>query len=234
MSVVFGACVFAPLGPYGEPGLDFLDGLSENGRAGVRLFFTDRPRARANFRADAAEQFGRMSVPAGWLARWGDQAGTDAARSREMAEHLALCSRDGMRDGDQSWWDDWVAFLHPGSTGSGTPASHQVEDPGPRYAGQRWRGVRRRPDPLLKESGERLCPVGAIELQVQHQVFRVVHGLADREAADAGLRARIGEAVERRLPQVIVVDRMLDPERDHRPVLSLAAFRRAVCCRESR
>jgi hypothetical protein len=30
-----------------------------------------------------------------------------------MAEWLALCWRDGMRDGDQGRWDDRAAFLHP-------------------------------------------------------------------------------------------------------------------------
>jgi len=54
-----------------------------------------------------------MSVPAGWLAKWGSKAETDAAHSREVAEHLAMCWRDGMRGGDQGWWDDWVAFLQP-------------------------------------------------------------------------------------------------------------------------
>jgi pimeloyl-ACP methyl ester carboxylesterase len=54
-----------------------------------------------------------MSTTAGWLDRWGDKAETDAAHSREMADHLALCWRDGMRDGDQGWWDDWAAFLQP-------------------------------------------------------------------------------------------------------------------------
>jgi pimeloyl-ACP methyl ester carboxylesterase len=111
--LVFAACVFASLGPYGEPGLDFPDFLSEAGHDEVRLFFEDRPQARENFRLDAAEQFGHLSVAAGWLSHWGDKAGADAAHSREVAEWLALCWRDGMRDGDQGWWDDWAAFLQP-------------------------------------------------------------------------------------------------------------------------
>jgi pimeloyl-ACP methyl ester carboxylesterase len=105
--------VFASLGPYGEAGLDFSGSLSEADRHEVRLFFDDRPQARENFRADAAGQFEQMSVAAGWLKHWGDQAEADDAHSREVAEWLALCWRDGMRDGDQGWWDDWVAFLSP-------------------------------------------------------------------------------------------------------------------------
>jgi adenine-specific DNA glycosylase len=87
---------------------------------------------------------------------------------------------------------------------------------------------------LLEKRGKRRCPADLVEFQIQHQVFRFADGLADREAPDARLRARISEAVECRLPEIVVVDRMLDPERDHRPVLSLAAFRRAVCCQASR
>lgn len=61
---VFAACVFAPLGPYGEAGLDFTGGLSEAGHREVRLFFEARPQARENFRVDAAGQFEQMSVAA--------------------------------------------------------------------------------------------------------------------------------------------------------------------------
>jgi pimeloyl-ACP methyl ester carboxylesterase len=111
--LVFAACVFASLGPYGEPGLDFLDFLSEAGRDEARLFFADRPLARERFRADAAEQLGQMSVAAGWLEHWGDKAEADAAHSREVAEWLALCWRDGMCDGDQGWRDDWASYLQP-------------------------------------------------------------------------------------------------------------------------
>ena len=68
--------MFASLGPYGEPGLDFLDFLSEAGRGEVRLFFADRPQARKKFRAYAAEQFGRLSVAAGWLEHWGRRGGS--------------------------------------------------------------------------------------------------------------------------------------------------------------
>jgi pimeloyl-ACP methyl ester carboxylesterase len=111
--LAFAVCVFASLGPYGEPGLDFLDRMSDGAAEEVRLFFEDRPKARESFRADAAEQVKWMSEPAGWLRRWGDKAETDAAHSREMAEYLAFSCRDGMRDGDQGWWDDWAAFLQP-------------------------------------------------------------------------------------------------------------------------
>ena len=47
------------------------------------------------------------------MARWGDAAGSDDARSWEVACHLASSVRDSMADGDDGWWDDWTAILTP-------------------------------------------------------------------------------------------------------------------------
>ena len=51
---VAAVCVLASLGPYGAPGLDFLDGMDDSYREEVRIFFGDRAAARAKFRAEAA------------------------------------------------------------------------------------------------------------------------------------------------------------------------------------
>jgi len=110
---VAAACVFAPLGPYGAAGLDFLEGMGDSYCEEVRIFFADRPAAREKFRSEAAEMFGRLSTPEGWLGQWGDRAGTDAAHGQEAAEYLALSFRDGWTNGDDGWWDDWSAFLSP-------------------------------------------------------------------------------------------------------------------------
>jgi hypothetical protein len=40
----------------------------------------------------------------------------------------------------------------------------------------------------VQEPGERLGPLGRVELQVKHQVLRVAGGLADGEAAHPGFR----------------------------------------------
>ncbi len=110
---VAAACVFAPLGPYGADGLDFLDGMDDSYRAEVSMFFGDRPAAREKFRIEAAEMFGRLSEPENWLRQWGDRAGKDAAHSLEAAQYLAVVFRDGWTHGDDGWWDDWSAFLSP-------------------------------------------------------------------------------------------------------------------------
>jgi pimeloyl-ACP methyl ester carboxylesterase len=111
--VVTAACVFAPLGPYGAEGLDFVDGMDESYREEVRVFFEDRQAAREKFRTEAMEMFERMSKPEGWLAAWGPRAHQDATHGQEMADYLAGAMRDGWTNGDAGWWDDWSAFLNP-------------------------------------------------------------------------------------------------------------------------
>lgn len=111
--VVTAVCVFAPLGPYGVEGLDFLDGMDESYREEVRLFFADRRAAREKFRTEAMEMYGRLSVPDWWLGQWGDRAHRDEAHSQEAADYLAAEHRDGWTNGDVGWWDDWSAFLSP-------------------------------------------------------------------------------------------------------------------------
>jgi len=110
---VAAVCVFASLGPYGAPGLDFLDGMEDSYREEVRVFFQDRAAAREKFRAEAAEMHSRLSTPEGWLHLWGDQAGADAAHGQEAANYHASVHRDGWTRGDEGWWDDWSAFLSP-------------------------------------------------------------------------------------------------------------------------
>ena len=110
---VAAVCVLASLGPYGAPGLDFLDGMDDSYGEEVRIFFEDRAAARAKFRAESAEMYGRLSRPEGWLKVWGDRAGIDPAHGEEIAQYLADGFRDGWSRGDEGWWYDWCAFLSP-------------------------------------------------------------------------------------------------------------------------
>jgi pimeloyl-ACP methyl ester carboxylesterase len=106
-------CVFAPLGPYGAPGLDFTEGMSDGFREEIRVFLDDPGRARAEFQARSAEFARLSSSPAWWMDRWADRAGKDAAHSQEKADYLALVNRDGYAGGDEGWWEDWSASFLP-------------------------------------------------------------------------------------------------------------------------
>lgn len=135
--LVSGCVVIASLAPYADYGPGWAQNWSADSQAGVDLFFTDRARARDRFRAEAAEAFAGLSDPAAWLQRWGAQAGTDEAHGGDMAEHLAAVGRDASRQGDQGWWDDWVALLSPWGF---TPVSIAVPV-------QLWHGERDRAAP---------------------------------------------------------------------------------------
>lgn len=113
---VAAVCLFAPLGPFGADGLDFLHGMEESYHQEVRIFFQDRQAARDKFRTEAAEMYNVISTPEGWMRLWGDQAGKDAAHDQATAEYLALLHRDGWTHGDDGWWDDWSAFLSRGAS----------------------------------------------------------------------------------------------------------------------
>jgi pimeloyl-ACP methyl ester carboxylesterase len=111
--LVTSCVVLACLAPYDAPGLDWAASWPDEHRKEVQRFFDQPELARENFRAEAAELSDALATAEGWLSRWGDAAGTDAAHSREVAGYLALVQQDCRRQGDQGWWDDWAAFLNP-------------------------------------------------------------------------------------------------------------------------
>ena len=109
--LVTGAAVFSTFAPYGAPGLDFCGAWPEEYRREVDLFFTDRATARDHWRRDSEEFYEACSEPGGWMARWGEVAGTDESHGWEVAAHLATEVRDSLANGDEGYWDDWVATL---------------------------------------------------------------------------------------------------------------------------
>jgi pimeloyl-ACP methyl ester carboxylesterase len=111
--LVTGAALFASFAPYGSPGLDFCGDWRAETRREVELFFTDRPTARELWRADTERIYAAGRTPEGWMARWGEAAGTDDAHSWEVARHLAAVFTDSLADGDDGYWDDWAATLLP-------------------------------------------------------------------------------------------------------------------------
>lgn len=67
-----------------------------------------------------------------------------------------------------------------------------------------------------------LGPGGAVEVEVDEDVGRVVDGLSDGVGADAGPAAHVGEAVEGGVPGAEVRDRVLDVECEHATSIVLA------------
>ena len=87
--MVAAACVFASVGPYCEPDLDWAEGLGgEEAREEIRQIFEEPERARAEFRARSALTLAERGSADWWLQHWGERAGP--AHSREWAEYLVL------------------------------------------------------------------------------------------------------------------------------------------------
>lgn len=146
---VTAVCVFASIGPYGMPGLDFAEGLGgDDLREEVRRMFEEPGRTRAEFRAQSAVTLAQRGSPQWWLETWGDRAEQDAAHSRDWAEYLAACTRSALRaddsgffDDDGSWEDDLACYSPWGFDPAGIQAPvslwHGLQDFVP-VAHARW------------------------------------------------------------------------------------------------
>jgi len=117
---VTAVCVFASIGPYGMPDLDFADGLGgDEFREEIRKILEEPELARSDFRAKSAITLAQRGSSDWWLVRWGDRAGRDLAHSSEWADYLAVCTRDALRANhsgsfdDEGWWEDENAVYRP-------------------------------------------------------------------------------------------------------------------------
>ncbi len=107
LAVAVGAV--ASLAPYGVEGFDYFAGMGELNAEDIKLYFTDPEEARRTLREDwkgavtaTAEQFAEVLKTV--------LSDVDAqALTGDVAEWLAITSRDGLAPGDQGWWDDGVA-----------------------------------------------------------------------------------------------------------------------------
>ena len=117
---VTAVCLFASVGPYGMPGLDFAQGLGgDHLHEEIRTMLEEPDRARAEFRARSAITLAQQGSAQWWLAKWADRAEQDAAHSQDWAEYLATCTRDVLCAGDsgsfddEGSWEDNLAFYRP-------------------------------------------------------------------------------------------------------------------------
>jgi len=117
---VTAVCVFASIGPYGMPDLDFADGLGgDEFREEIRKILEEPELARSDFRAKSAITLAQRGSSDWWLVRWGDRAGRDPAHSSEWADYLAVCTRDALGANlsgsfdDEGWWEDENAVYRP-------------------------------------------------------------------------------------------------------------------------
>jgi len=105
-----------------------------------------------------------------------------------------MCWRDGMREGDQGWWDDWVAFLQPWGfdlSAIRVPVAAVSQIP----------GASRPARTLTKVTGtwartrarDRIAAIGAEPLDAMHLRRQVLEVLRERQA-DGQPRETLGAA----------------------------------------
>ena len=140
---VASVCLFASVGPCGEAGLDFAEGMGDGFGEQIAVFFADPDRAKADFLAGAAEWAPLGGDPSWWLGRWEDQDRQDPAYSQEWADYLALINRDGYAGTGEGWWEDWAAsFLpwgfDPAAVQVPVALWHGLKDTSPPPAHSRW------------------------------------------------------------------------------------------------
>jgi len=104
--------VVASIAPYGQPGLDYFAGMGERNKDDVELFLSDPEAARRRSHDDWRE----------FLAASPEQLAegiksllspVDAeVFTGELADWFTSSIHDGLKPGDQGWWDDAVATLN--------------------------------------------------------------------------------------------------------------------------
>lgn len=105
--------VLASPAPWGAEGLDYFAGMGELNVEDTKLYFTDRPAARAKCEADRREM---LDLSADDLYAYLQTllSPVDAAvLTQGLAEYLVQSTRSGMAPGWEGWWDDGVAMNEP-------------------------------------------------------------------------------------------------------------------------
>lgn len=101
----------AAIAPYGVPGLDYFAGMGEENVDDIKLYFDNRPAARAK----AVEDRERMLsiTPEAMLNAFPTLISpVDAAAfTADLGEYLATGTHRGLVPGIEGWWDDGVAHL---------------------------------------------------------------------------------------------------------------------------
>jgi pimeloyl-ACP methyl ester carboxylesterase len=110
---VVAVLIAAGVGPYGAPGLDFLEGMGEANVIEFGAALEGREPLERLLRGEAAEMVGTdvetlLAVMATVLSKPDREALTG-----RVAEYLLASTRDGLRAGVAGWRDDDIAFTLP-------------------------------------------------------------------------------------------------------------------------
>lgn len=105
--------VVASIAPWGAPGLDYFAGMGEDNVDDIKLYFSDRERAREKAAQDREEM---LSVTVDQITSGIESLVSEAdaaVLTGDFAESLVREFQDGLAPGDQGWWDDSASHLEP-------------------------------------------------------------------------------------------------------------------------
>jgi pimeloyl-ACP methyl ester carboxylesterase len=105
--------VLASVAPWGAEGLDYFAGMGELNADDTRLFFEDRPAARAKCEQDRLEDLERSAEHLDERLKTLLSPADAAVLTGAFAQHLVDSTRLGLAPGADGWWDDDVALLEP-------------------------------------------------------------------------------------------------------------------------
>jgi len=111
--LVVAAASLASIAPYGAAGLDYFAGMGQENIDDTRLTLEDEPAARAKLGDDRDRMLALTADDMVNAFPTLLSAVDAAAQTRELAEYLVWCNRDGLADGGEGWWDDGMAHLKP-------------------------------------------------------------------------------------------------------------------------
>lgn len=99
--------------PFGAENLDYFAGMGQLNVDDTKLMLEDPLKARQKSKHDREELL--SATPEGFRSFMQSLlTETDAAvLTGELAEHLVISTREGLAPGDQGWWDDSWAMVHP-------------------------------------------------------------------------------------------------------------------------
>jgi pimeloyl-ACP methyl ester carboxylesterase len=103
----------ASIAPYGSSGLDYFAGMGQENVDDTKLMLEDEEAAKAKSAADR-DRVLELTAEDMINAFPTLLSAVDAAAfTPELGEYLTQCSHDGLAPGDQGWWDDGWASVHP-------------------------------------------------------------------------------------------------------------------------
>lgn len=107
--LVVAVAAVASLAPYGVEGFDYFDGMGELNAEDIKLYFSDPEEARRRHHESWAEAVATTPEQLAEILKTVLSPVDAQALTGDVAEWLALCSRDGLAAGGEGWWDDGVS-----------------------------------------------------------------------------------------------------------------------------